>query len=109
MYKLMRGVNYSRTKIFWVKKSRQFFSGFWDFFPKFKGFFSADFFKIFSLIFFPQNFLGNFLQHIIRRIFFKRNKSTEGHFHANSRFKCLNLMGFPNIAIILRILWAFSK
>jgi hypothetical protein len=33
----------------------------------------------------------------------------EGHFHANSRFKCLNLMGFLNIAIILRILLRFFQ
>jgi hypothetical protein len=32
-----------------------------------------------------------------------------GHFHANSRFKCLNLMGFLNVAIILRILLGFFQ
>ena len=36
-------------------------------------------------------------------------ETNEGHFHANLRFKCLNLMRFLNIAIILRILLDFSK
>jgi hypothetical protein len=58
------------------------------FFPNLRdfGIFSADFFEIFSFIFI-----------------------NEGHFHANSRFKCLNLMGFLNIAIILRILLGFFQ
>jgi hypothetical protein len=47
-----------RTKIFGIRKSRQLFSGFWDFCPKFKGFgiFSADFSEIFFLIFFRRTF-----------------------------------------------------
>jgi hypothetical protein len=74
------------------------------FLPEFKGFFSANFFEIFSLIFFPK-----FFRHIICRIIFKTKWINEGHFHANSRFKFLNLMGFPNIVIILRILFGFFQ
>jgi hypothetical protein len=73
-----------RTKIFGIKKSRQFFSGFWDFFPKFKGFwdffqliFSADFFEIFSLIFFRRTFSDIFCD---IELFLKLSKSTKGIF-----------------------------
>ena len=41
-----------RTKIFGIRKSRQFFSGFWGIW----GFFSADFFEIFPIIFFRRTF-----------------------------------------------------
>ena len=75
-----------RTKIFEIRKSRQFFSGFWDFFFRF-------FSKYFPLFFSP-NFSRNFLRHIIRPIIFKTKQINEGRFHANSRFKFLNFCGF---------------
>ena len=49
------------------------------FFPKFKGFFSADFFEILPFFFSP-NFFRNFLRHIIIRIILKRGKSTKDIF-----------------------------
>ena len=50
----LRGVNYSEKSLrrfLGIRKSRQFFSGFWDFFPKFKGFW--EFFQLIFSKYFP--------------------------------------------------------
>jgi hypothetical protein len=74
-----------------------FFLGFWDFSPKFKGFW--DFVQLIFRNILPYFFSPNFFRHIIRRIIFKMK--FENVFTPIHDLKCLNLMRFLNIAIIL--------